>query len=147
MSEDEARKLNEAVIRHDERLEALENNWTDLKGFMECVQKELGRLSSYNIDVAKSIKNAVFGNGKPGLMQDMVVASQSITSLRELIEERRKIHDKELADCRDDFERRHEKDIGRLERAIGWFFGIMVAAMGAVLFYLITAHIEGRLKL
>jgi len=126
MGEDEAHKLWETTIRHDGRIDALENNWAELRIFMDAVTKELGRLSSYNVEVASGLRKAVFGNGQPGLQTEMVETKTTIKEIKNLIEDRKQVHDKEL---------------GRVHAVLCWggisLFGVLVGTIGWLIPYLI----------
>lgn len=96
MGEDEAHKLWESSIRHDERIEVLENNWAELRLFMDSVTKELGRLSSYNILVASKLQDDIHGNGKPGLKTIVLEQSKELILLKERTEVRKETHDADM---------------------------------------------------
>ena len=124
MGEDDARKLWESSVRHDERLSVLEDNWKDVKTLLQAVQADLSRLSSYNVEVASGLRKAVFGNGSPGLVSD-------VTQIKATIEARKGVHDKEIA---------------RIHGILCWgglaLFGVLIGIIGYLVPMLIK-HISG----
>ena len=119
MSEDEARKLNDAVIRHDERLRQLETTLEAQTPKLDSIVNTLSTLSSYNIQVVSGMKKTLYGNGTPGLVKDMTEIKTNIENMLKIIEERKQTHNKE---------------IGRVHQFMCWggvtVFGILVSTIG-----------------
>lgn len=128
MSEDEAQKLWEKTIRMDGRLEALENNWAELRIFMDSVTKELGRLSSYNIEVASGLRKTVYGNGSPGL-------ATVVTQLVERTDARKALHDRDM--CKVD------QGLVKIERVLYWSGSAFVLTLLGIIGYLFSLHFGG----
>lgn len=127
MGADEAQELRDMLTRHDVRLSVLEGNWEEQKATSKAILAELGRLSSYNIEVASGLRKSVYGNGQPGLISDMTHIKEAMQAMSQLIRDRKEVHDKE---------------IGRVYSVLCWsgiaVFGILVSAIG----YLIPALIK-----
>ena len=68
----------------------------------------------------------MFGNGQPGLQTEMVETKTTIKEIKNLIEDRKQVHDKEL---------------GRVHAVLCWggisLFGVLVGTIGWLIPYLI----------
>ena len=123
MSEDEAREIRDSIIRHDGRIEALEEAVSEQKPLLQATLAELGRLSSYNMEVASGMRKTLYGNGTPGLVT-------TVTQLIERTDARKELHD---------------KDMCRIDRILFWGGSSLVVALVGVISYLIKLHFGGGL--
>ena len=121
MSEDEARILRDTQIRHDSRIEALEAAMAEQKPILQATLAELGRLSSYNMEVASGMRKTLYGNGNPGLVT-------VVTQLIERTDARKETHD---------------KDMSRIDKIFCWGGAGMVSMLIGVIVYLIRLHFGG----
>lgn len=121
MGDDDARELRDTTIRHEGRIEALENAMAEQKPMLQAIQLTLGQLSSYNIEVASGLRKAVFGNGQPGLVQ-------IVTQLTERTDARKELHDRDMA---------------RMDRIFCWSGASMVSVLIGIIAYLIKLHFGG----
>ena len=121
MSGDDAQELRDTTIRHDERIRVLEAAIETQEPKLDAIINTLAKLSSYNIEVAQSIKKAVFGNGQPGLVTTM-------TQLIERTESRKETHD---------------KDMNRIERIFCWSGVGLVSVLTGIIVYLAKLHFGG----
>ena len=116
MSDDDARQIREDAIRHDLRLTALEECMREQKPMLQAIVTDLGRLSSYNVEVAYSLKKAVFGNGTPGLLGEMMQIKERTTAR----------------------EQAHNDDIRRIDRLLFWIgTTVVLTLLATVGFFLV----------
>jgi len=121
MSEDEVIAIHDSIIRHDGRIEALEEAMSEQKPLLQATLAELGRLSSYNMEVASGMRKTLYGNGTPGLVT-------VVTQLIERTEARKETHDKDMA---------------RMDRIFCWSGAGMVSVLMGIIVYLIKLHFGG----
>lgn len=118
MSEDDARELRDSIIRHHERISVLEKAIEKQEPKLDSIISTLGKLSSYNVEVAAGLRKAVFGNGSPGLVKEM-------EQIKERTESRKDTHD---------------KDITRVERVLCYGGTTLILTLLTIIGYLFVAH-------
>jgi hypothetical protein len=121
MGDEEAKKIWADVIRHDGRIAALEEAMSEQKPLLQATLAELGRLSSYNMEVASGMRKTLYGNGNPGLVT-------VVTQLIERTESRKETHD---------------KDMSRVDRIFCWGGAGLVSVLIGIIAYLVKLHFGG----
>ena len=169
MSGDDAQELRDTTTRHDERIQVLEKIMEKQEPKLDAIISEMSRLSSYNVEVASSIKRAVFGNGKPGLVDNVLSLASSVEAFRSATSERQLMIDRELAAVAAQTAKEvaavtvqtakdvaavaaqavkdvatvkvaHDKEISRHDNILGWGGAVLILTMISIIGYLFALH-------